>query len=288
MTRFFILPMLVLSGMGVQVAQAQDYIGRDDSVKAPVHTRSYMKHVFPPVDGLPPSMTPDELRAKYGVGTSAVPVQPVKAEPVFVAIPAPTVKPDVPVRVADPVVDDNAEDLPMAESTPAREPIELSDDEYVDISDEYSASSKEAINPPEVDEETVYDIENDINAIANALFDLPAEDIQEFAEEPPMPVLAQINYPKDEIRLDAKTRDAMENLVLPKLRMSGASRIALYSYAESDRHGANAERLSLSRALQLRSFLISHGVDPSMIEIYSLGDGGLSLEMDRVDIKLSL
>lgn len=63
-------------------------------------------------------------------------------------------------------------------------------------------------------------------------------------------------------------------------------RIQLQAYAEGDSNNASkARRLSLSRALQVRSYLIDKGVRSTRIDVRALGANVPSGPADRVDIK---
>lgn len=63
-------------------------------------------------------------------------------------------------------------------------------------------------------------------------------------------------------------------------------RIQLQAYAEGDtKNASKARRLSLSRALQVRSYLIDNGVRSTRIDVRALGANVPSGPADRVDIK---
>ena len=63
-------------------------------------------------------------------------------------------------------------------------------------------------------------------------------------------------------------------------------RIQLQAYAQGDGSNASkARRLSLSRALQVRSYLIDRGVRSTRIDVRALGANVPSGPADRVDIK---
>ena len=50
---------------------------------------------------------------------------------------------------------------------------------------------------------------------------------------------------------------------------------------------SNARRLSLSRALGIRSYLIDKGVEGTRIDVRALGNKETSGQINRVDLKLS-
>ncbi|MDG4719166.1 MULTISPECIES: OmpA family protein [Thalassospira] len=76
------------------------------------------------------------------------------------------------------------------------------------------------------------------------------------------------------------------NQVIAAMGKDDSLRIQLQAYAQGD--GANASkarRLSLSRALQVRSYLIDQGVRSTRIDVRALGSNVPSGPADRVDIK---
>lgn len=82
------------------------------------------------------------------------------------------------------------------------------------------------------------------------------------------------------------TRDDESRLKkIAKQIEAGGTRLQLKAYAEgTGKDTSKARRLSLSRALAVRSFLIENGLRSTRIDVRALGiarDGGLP---DRVDI----
>lgn len=71
------------------------------------------------------------------------------------------------------------------------------------------------------------------------------------------------------------------------LNSNAALRVELKAYAAGDKDGeSRARRLSLSRALGVRSFLIKEGVQPTRIDVRALGSSVPSGAPDRVDVSL--
>jgi len=67
----------------------------------------------------------------------------------------------------------------------------------------------------------------------------------------------------------------------------GDGRLQLKAYAESDdQNSSKARRLSLSRALAVRSYLIENGMRSTRIDVRALGIARDSGPADRVDIVL--
>ena len=75
------------------------------------------------------------------------------------------------------------------------------------------------------------------------------------------------------------------NSLAQRLTTDSSLQVQLNAYAEGDDDGASkAKRLSLSRALAARSFLIEKGVNQTRIEVRALGNKVPSGPADRVDI----
>jgi outer membrane protein OmpA-like peptidoglycan-associated protein len=71
------------------------------------------------------------------------------------------------------------------------------------------------------------------------------------------------------------------------LNSDPALRIQLKAYAAGSKEGESpARRLSLSRALGIRSFLIKQGVEPTRIDVRALGSNVPDGSPDRVDVSL--
>lgn len=98
--------------------------------------------------------------------------------------------------------------------------------------------------------------------------------------EAPMTIL----FEKDGARLPDEVRTAL-NQMAERLAADGALQLQLLAYAEGDEDNASkARRLSLSRALAVRSYLIDQGVRSTRIEVRALGNKVPEGPADRVDI----
>ncbi|WP_339861843.1 OmpA family protein [Thalassospira alkalitolerans] len=85
--------------------------------------------------------------------------------------------------------------------------------------------------------------------------------------------------------LNNAARSQLDNIV-KAMGSDDSLRIQLQAYAEGDSNNASkARRLSLSRALQVRSYLIDKGVRSTRIDVRALGANVQSGPADRVDIK---
>lgn len=74
--------------------------------------------------------------------------------------------------------------------------------------------------------------------------------------------------------------------VLPKLEQDKSVRLQIQAYASPSEDGgqSSARRISLSRALSIRSWLIEHNIDASRMDVRALGLNTDQQPLDRVDI----
>ncbi|MBX2833069.1 MAG: OmpA family protein [Rhodospirillales bacterium] len=123
----------------------------------------------------------------------------------------------------------------------------------------------------------------------------PAAPVAEEASIPPAAAPApmpstgadeySLGFAADSFELSNAAKNEL-NQVISAMNKDDSLRIQLQAYAEGD--GANASkarRLSLSRALQVRSYLIDQGVRSTRIDVRALGSNVPSGPADRVDIK---
>lgn len=105
--------------------------------------------------------------------------------------------------------------------------------------------------------------------------------------------MAPANLPIDSVRvgfarsqalLDDKSRAVLSEVV-NRIKDNGVLRLQLVAYAQAEGDGASqARRLSLTRALAVRSYLIEQGIRSTRMDVRALGpspDGGPA---DRVDV----
>ncbi len=96
--------------------------------------------------------------------------------------------------------------------------------------------------------------------------------------------LSTILFDKDSARLPDGARDALAHLA-SRMTEDATLEVQLLAYAAGDEENASkARRLSLSRALAVRSFLIDQGVRSTRIEVRALGNKVPDGSPDRVDI----
>ena len=93
-----------------------------------------------------------------------------------------------------------------------------------------------------------------------------------------------ILFEKDQARLPEDARTALTRLA-GRMAAEPTVEVQLLAYAEGDDSNASkARRLSLSRALAVRSFLIDQGVRSTRIEVRALGNKVSDGPADRVDL----
>lgn len=104
------------------------------------------------------------------------------------------------------------------------------------------------------------------------------------ARLPPPDGATSILFEKDQARLPDDARAILTQLA-GRLAAETAMEVQLLAYAEGDENSASkARRLSLSRALAVRSFLIDQGVRSARIEVRALGNKVSDGPSDRVDL----
>lgn len=96
----------------------------------------------------------------------------------------------------------------------------------------------------------------------------------------------QVIFNGGDTKLSADGQAAVDK-VLGELEKSDGVRVQLMAYAVGDDLTASqARRISLSRALSVRSYLIEKGVRSSRIDVRALGDKGEGDPKNRVDVNL--
>lgn len=96
----------------------------------------------------------------------------------------------------------------------------------------------------------------------------------------------QVIFNGDDTKLSADGQSALE-AVIGKLSADENARVQLMAYAAGDDlTSSKARRISLSRALSVRSFLIEKGVRSTRIDVRALGDKSEGEPRNRVDINV--
>lgn len=95
-----------------------------------------------------------------------------------------------------------------------------------------------------------------------------------------------ISFDTDSKSLPANTAGALDELAR-KMIANESMRVQLLAYASAgERSEAKARRLSLSRALEVRSYLISKGIASTRMDVRALGNQSSTGSPDRVDMTL--
>ena len=96
--------------------------------------------------------------------------------------------------------------------------------------------------------------------------------------------LSILAFDRDSARLPDGARDTLAHLA-SRMTEDATLEVQLLAYAAGDEENASkARRLSLTRALAVRSFLIDQGVRSTRIEMRALGNKVPDGSPDRVDI----
>lgn len=102
---------------------------------------------------------------------------------------------------------------------------------------------------------------------------------------PAAPESSEVRFAAGDANLgdDGKTR--LDRLA-DAMKANAQSRLQLLAYAVEDGSPSKSRRLSLSRALAVRSYLINKGVQSARIDVRALGDSVPSGDPNRVDLKI--
>lgn len=111
----------------------------------------------------------------------------------------------------------------------------------------------------------------------------PAAPAPGIKAETPVQTVALVFEP-DDARLNETHRTLLKSIVA-KLSVDGDTSVQLLAYAQAENR-SKARRLSLSRALAVRSYLLSQDVRNTRIEVRALGDQIPGGKPDRVDVVL--
>ena len=109
-------------------------------------------------------------------------------------------------------------------------------------------------------------------------------------QSPPKPSSAgaaiSIAFETDTKSLPADADSTLDEVV-EKMNASKSERVQLIAFASAEeRSEAKARRLSLSRALEVRSYLIRKGIASTRIDVRALGNQASSGSPDRVDLTI--
>lgn len=98
--------------------------------------------------------------------------------------------------------------------------------------------------------------------------------------------LSQVLFNADNTKLSSDGQNVLDG-VITKLSFSEKMRVQLLAYAAGeDLSSSKARRISLSRALSVRSYLIEKGVRSTRIDVRALGDKAEGDQKNRVDVNM--
>lgn len=85
--------------------------------------------------------------------------------------------------------------------------------------------------------------------------------------------------------LQTDQKNFLDSDVVARLKKSESSRLQIQAFAKADKQEhSTARRVSLSRGLSVRSYLLEKGIPASRIDVRALGDNTLEPPIDRVDL----
>ncbi len=232
--------------------------------------------VPPPVGSAPPPKKPMKEPAEVAPPLSPAPV--VKAEPVPVekkaaAAPPPPTKPS-PAAPEPPAVK-------MEAQKKAPKPDAMAEKKPAAPSAEPPMKPAPAAAPPPPPPSP------EMKTVKLA----PAPKISK-PSPPPVQALApglalQVAFPEKAYKLPAQAKDGLKGLAA-KLQGRDDFRLQLLAYAGGESLSpSKTRRLSLSRALSVRSFLIESGVHSTRIDVRALGNKTAEGPINRVDVNVA-
>jgi outer membrane protein OmpA-like peptidoglycan-associated protein len=97
----------------------------------------------------------------------------------------------------------------------------------------------------------------------------------------------RVSFAQDQTKLPASAKKPLVSLA-KSLKGTGNKRLQLMAYAGGPSlSSSHARRMSLSRALAIRSFLIENGVRSTRIDVRALGNKTTEKPLNRVDLKVT-
>lgn len=85
--------------------------------------------------------------------------------------------------------------------------------------------------------------------------------------------------------LSDTNQKTIKHLIIPELRKNDKKRLLIEAYASSQNNVLNGDRrISLSRALNIRRFLIENGIDSSRLDVRAFGANTDTQPIDRVEL----
>jgi outer membrane protein OmpA-like peptidoglycan-associated protein len=97
---------------------------------------------------------------------------------------------------------------------------------------------------------------------------------------------ARIVFPGEVAELTSAAKGDLDALV-PRLAADDRLRVEVLGYASPRSDASQARRLSLSRALAVRTYLVDKGIKTSRVDVRALGSRPEGEPADRVDLLLA-
>ncbi len=222
--------------------------------------------------------TPDTKKEQ-----SAALEAPAKAEEQKTAKTEPTSPPVTETAKAEPVTEIKPENLPAAETTPVKEGTPPTEQAASSPETPPKTKAAAAAVPPPAEEKPA---EKEIQVAAIA----PEKKTEPAAKTPPAPAVPSIEPSASQIffKAEKSTLPGTAEADLQKIAQAlneNEGRVQLIAYADAGSNSA-ARRLSLGRALVVRSKLMELGVPNNRIEVRALGKPNDGSPADRVDLKV--
>lgn len=239
----------------------------------------------PPAPEVMPEVTLEVMPEPVPVPEAIVEAAPEPApepEAIVEAAPEPAPEPEAVVEVTppQPVAPEVVEEPMQAAQTPPPPPQVLSQ----------PAPQEEAVAEAPVVEEPTPVVEAPNNSVVVSL-PPKLEEAQPGVASLPSPTgqlsdgdSMRIVFENDSSKLPSDVREALKGLS-DRMNQQENLRLQLLAYAgDTDTSASAARRLSLSRALAVRSYLIENGVRSTRIDVRALGNKSTEEVTERVDI----
>lgn len=244
-----------------------------------------------PVPVAPVPAAPIEAKHVISKPMASVPLV-TETAPVIapVAMPEPTTAP----VMAKPVVDAPLpveKELPIPQDMPVAEAIPTIDEDLTAPVDEREgaleglSSQEQEINLPEPEDEAA---ESDVSPeAALAALPVPATTPDTSAAvNDNVPALADLTltFEASSSDLNPDTQKKLDD-VIKQMISSTAGRLQVRAFATGeDGTASSARRVSLSRALSVRSYLMDHGIKPNRVDVRAMGTETDRSPLDRIDL----
>jgi outer membrane protein OmpA-like peptidoglycan-associated protein len=106
------------------------------------------------------------------------------------------------------------------------------------------------------------------------------------ASQPAPAGVTRLSFGFNQAEMDQAAREGLQTIA-KRLQDNESLRVQLLAYAGGEgMSSSQARRLSLSRALAVRSYLIEQGIRSTRMDVRALGNTGKDGPADRVDIRI--